>query len=552
MTTWTLADGSLARVETAAALLALKVRRGDVIALRGDLGAGKTTFARALIRALLNDPAAEVPSPTFPLVQAYATERLAVAHFDLYRLNGPDDLEEIGLEDAIAQGLAIVEWPERAEGALPADRIEITFAAGTDPERRNVSVTGLGRTAERVARLVQIDAFLTAQLPDFSAWRVTYLQGDASSRAYARLSQGDEPPVAEWATEGQAKPPVAEWATEGQAKPPVAEWATEGQAKPQLVLMDAPRMADGPPVLNGQPYSRIAHLAEDIAPFVAIGRALETSGLTVPHIHAADLQNGFILLEDLGDLTFGRALATGHAQAPMWLAAVDVLAALRAAPLPRDLALPDGRSYRLPRFDRAALEIELALILDWYWPAVHGADCPADVRAEFMGLWSPVLDGMLSQPPGIFLRDVHSPNLFWLPDRPALKNVGLIDFQDALAEHWSYDLASLLQDARVDVAPDLERAGLERYCRMVAAAEPDFDQQAFAAAYAAFGLQRNTRLVGLWVRLLKRDGKPQYLQHMPRTWDYVARNLRHPSLGALQAWYDRHFPEAVRKRAIVA
>ena len=539
MTTWTLVDGDLARVEGTASLVALKVRRGDVVALRGDLGAGKTTFARALIRALLNDPAAEVPSPTFPLVQAYATERLAVAHFDLYRLNGPDDLEEIGFEDAIAQGLAIVEWPERAEGALPADRIEITFAAGTDPERRNVSVTGLGRTAERVARLVQIDAFLTAQLPDFSAWRLTYLQGDASSRAYARLSQGDEPPVVEWATEGQGKPPVA-------------EWATEGQAKPKLVLMDAPRMADGPPMLNGQPYSRIAHLAEDIAPFVAIGRALETSGLTVPHIHAADLQNGFILLEDLGDLTFGRALATGHAQASMWLAAVDVLAALRVAPLPRDLALPDGRSYRLPRFDRAALEIELALILDWYWPAVHGADCPADARAEFMGLWSPVLDGMLSQPPGIFLRDVHSPNLFWLPDRPALKNVGLIDFQDALAEHWSYDLASLLQDARVDVAPDLERAGLERYCGMVTAAEPDFDPQAFAAAYAAFGLQRNTRLVGLWVRLLKRDGKPQYLQHMPRTWDYVARNLRHPGLEPLQAWYDRHFPEAVRKRGIVA
>ncbi len=511
MTTWTIADADLGGVEVIASLVALKVRRGDVIALRGDLGAGKTTFARALIRALLEDSAAEVPSPTFPLVQNYATERLAVAHFDLYRLNGPDDLEEIGFEDAIGQGLAVVEWPERAGTALPADRIEIAFTAGTDAEQRNVSVTGLGAASERVARLRQIHAFLVAHLRNLGDWRVTYLQGDASARAYARVAL----------------------------------------AKHRLVLMDAPRMADGPPVLNGQPYSRIAHLAEDVAPFVAIGRALETVGLSVPNIRAADLQQGFILLEDLGDMTFGRALAEGHAQGPVWLAAVDVLSALRAAPLPRELPLPDGRTYRLPRFDRAALEIELALILDWYWPAVHGANCPDNVRAEFMDLWSPLLDRMLGEAPGLFLRDYHSPNLFWLPDRAGLKNVGVIDFQDALAEHWSYDLVSLLQDARVDVAPDLERAGFERYCRTVALAEPGFDEDAFAAAYAAFGLQRNTRLVGLWVRLLKRDGKPQYLQHMPRTWDYIARNLRHPSLSSLAAWYDRYVPEAVRNRAIL-
>jgi N-acetylmuramate 1-kinase len=123
---------------------------------------------------------------------------------------------------------------------------------------------------------------------------------------------------------------------------------------------------------------------------------------------------------------------------------------------------------------------------------------------------------------------------------------------DALAEHWAYDLVSLLQDARVDVPPALEEKGKARYISAIKAAEPNFDVDEFEALYAAFGAQRNTRLIGLWVRLLKRDGKPGYLQHMPRTWDYVARNLSHPSLSDLAQWYALHFPEAVRKRPITA
>ena len=507
---WTIPAAGLAELTRIAELVALKVKPGDLIALRGDLGAGKTTFARGLIRALLGDADAEVPSPTFPLVQTYQTPRLVVAHFDLYRLNGPDDLEEIGFREAIDTGLVVVEWPERAEDALPAERLEITLMAGAEPDERTIAITATGSVQHRLDRLRQIHAFLygmdTAN-PD----RIDYLQGDASARAYARVVIGGE----------------------------------------TFVLMDAPRMPDGPAVLNGRAYSQIAHLAEDVTPFVAIGQALERSGIAVPHIHAADLDAGLLLLEDLGDLTFGRALNERHEQAALWLAAVDVLVTLRTKPLPRDLPVPDGRSYRLPRFDRAALDIEIGLILDWYWPAVKGAPCPPDIRAEFMALWSPVLDRMLAEPPGLFLRDFHSPNLFWLPDRAALCSVGVIDFQDALAEHWAYDLASLLQDARVDVVEALEAAGIERYCAAVAQAEPGFDRAAFMAAYAAFGLQRNTRLVGLWVRLLQRDAKPHYLQHMARTWDYVARNLRHPALASLRDWYDRHFPETVRRQPIM-
>lgn len=512
---WLIPAASLDDVNWLAGLVALKLRPGDVVALRGDLGAGKTTFARALIRALLQERDAEIPSPTFPLVQTYAAPRFPIAHFDFYRLSGEADLEEIGFHEALRDGVAIVEWPERAEGVLPANRWDIKFDAGPDPSHRHLSVAGSGEVAARLDRCRVLHDFLrksAAVSGAVSAGQaaIAYLQGDASQRAYARVSASRQP----------------------------------------FILMDSPRMPDGPPVRGGLPYSRIAHLAEDVRPFVAIGAALERAGFSVPKIFAADLTEGLLLLEDLGDLTYGRALAEGHAQRELYLAAVDALVHLRARPIPKELPLPDGLTYRLPRFDRAALEIEAGLLIDWYWGAAKGGTCPPAIRHEFESLWSPVLDRMLAEPAGIFLRDVHSPNLFWLPDRPAPRNVGLIDFQDALAEHWAYDLASLLQDARLDVPEALESEGLDRYCAAVSKAEPDFDEGAFRAAYAAFGAQRNTRLVGLWVRLLKRDGKPQYLQHMPRTWAYLGRNLAHPSLKDLRAWYDRHFPESVRNAPI--
>jgi aminoglycoside/choline kinase family phosphotransferase len=220
-------------------------------------------------------------------------------------------------------------------------------------------------------------------------------------------------------------------------------------------------------------------------------------------------------------------------------------------PVPASLPLPDGTGYTLPRRDRDAFEIEIELLLDWYWPTLKGEPAPEGVRAEFLALWAPVLDRLLALPGGWFLRDYHSPNLFWLPERKGIARVGIIDFQDALDEHFAFDLVSLLQDARVSVPEELEAELFAHYCAAIARREPAFDRAAFAAAYADFGAQRNTRLLGLWARLLERDGKPQYLQHIPRTWGYLARNLRAPALASLRAWYDRHFPPDVRGKTLL-
>jgi hypothetical protein len=488
-----------------AELLALRLRVGSLVVLKGELGAGKTTFARALIRALL-DADVEVPSPTFSLQQTYATPRLTVTHFDFYRLGSAEEALELGFEDALERGAVLAEWADRIAALLPEDRYEIEFTDTEASGRRRVLVRGLGELAAEAQRLGAALRLLD-QEPQTRPARIRYLQGDASTRTYARLRQADKP----------------------------------------MLLMDAPRQPDGPPIRDGKPYSKIAHLAEDmVRPFVAIGAVLASAGLSTPRLLACDLEHGLALVEDLGDRLFATEIAAGTPQAELYRSAVDVLVKLRSLPLPARLPLPDGSSYALPRRDRAAFEIELELLLDWYWPALKGAPCPPVVREEFRALWSGVLDRLLALPGGWFLRDFHSPNLIWLPERCGVARVGILDFQDALNEHAAFDLVSLLQDARLDVPPALERDLFHHYCSQAQAHEAGFDRAAFAAAYAMFGAQRNTRLLGLWVRLLRRDGKPHYLQHIPRTWGYLDRNLGEATMAALAAWYAHHFPPHLR------
>jgi aminoglycoside/choline kinase family phosphotransferase len=216
------------------------------------------------------------------------------------------------------------------------------------------------------------------------------------------------------------------------------------------------------------------------------------------------------------------------------------------------MPLTETKSSVPPVYDRGALSIETELLVDWYWPALKGQPIAAQARDEFTRLWAAQIDWLLTLPKGWLLRDYHSPNLMWMPHRQGLDRVGILDFQDALLGPWAFDLASLLQDARVDVPATLESELFHHYCGRVAAIEPDFDRTSFAHAYAALGAQRNTKILGIFARLARRDGKPVYLQHMPRIWRYLERDLAHPSLVRLRTWYDRHFPQADRTRVLGA
>jgi len=315
-------------------------------------------------------------------------------------------------------------------------------------------------------------------------------------------------------------------------------------------------------VRDGRPYSHIAQLAEGVRPFVAIARALADAGVTVPKVHAADLDAGFLVLDDLGDDVFAALVRTGSPQAPLWTAGVDTLAALRRHAPPAEMALDDGSVVRLPSYDATPLGIETELLLDWYWPALHGSAPLAAERARYLAIWSAIFERLARQPKGWVLRDYHSPNLIRISSAESGGHfkTGVIDFQDAQIGPHAYDLVSLLQDARVDVPPALEAELLDHYCARVHADDRavdghglnahGFDEAEFRFAYAALGAQRNCKILGIFARLAHRDGKPAYLTHVPRLWGYLARDLDHPGLADLKAWFDTAFPPDLRAKPI--
>jgi aminoglycoside/choline kinase family phosphotransferase len=322
------------------------------------------------------------------------------------------------------------------------------------------------------------------------------------------------------------------------------------------VLMDAPPGPDGPPLDGRKAYSAIAHLAEDCRPFVAVGRALRHVGLSAPTLLAHDVPNGLLLLEDLGDALYGYAIdmgkgPNGESLDEMYRTGVDALVAWHAGwaamGAPSSLSVPGSdRDYVLPVYDEAALAIETELLTDWYLPAKRGLATSEGLRAEYRALWRALFPVVARNAQTLALRDFHSPNMLWLAARRGPARVGLIDFQDALIGSRAYDLVSFLQDARKDVPPAREDAMLGYYCRSAAGRLADFDETRFRAAYAVLGAQRNSKIIGIFVRLHRRDGKPQYLAHIPRVARYLERDLAHPALADLRRWLDALVPAPER------
>jgi tRNA threonylcarbamoyl adenosine modification protein YjeE len=480
--------------------IANSLEAGDVVTLSGDLGAGKTTLARTLIRYLAADPAIEVPSPTFTLMQIYDLPQFPLVHADLYRLSGPAELAELGFDDLPEGAVVLVEWPDRADGLLPPDRLDVslTLAPKLKLEFRHARVTGYGAFGPRVERMAAARQFIAES--GYSEALRARLRGDASTRSYERLALGDQ----------------------------------------HVLLMNSPRRADGPPVRGDKSYSAITHLADDVVPFVAMANGLRQYGFSAPVIHHADLEQGFLILEDLG----GEGVVSGDPAAPIeerYETAVDVLLALHEQRLPDTLPVAPHLDYRIPPYDMNAFLIEAELLVDWFLPRLDAA-IPDTERGAFRALWRELLQPALDAPPTWVLRDFHSPNLLWLPRRSELARLGILDFQDAVMGPPAYDLASLLQDARVDVSEHTELALLGRYVRGRSRGEADFDGAQFIKTYAMLAAQRASKILGIFARLDLRDGKPQYLRHLPRVWGYLQRSLSHPALESLNAWYIAHVP----------
>jgi aminoglycoside/choline kinase family phosphotransferase len=267
---------------------------------------------------------------------------------------------------------------------------------------------------------------------------------------------------------------------------------------------------------------------ENVTPFLTVARLLHAARLSVPQILAADVADGFLLLEDFGDATFTRVLATEpDAEGALYRLAIDVLIHLHQQP-------PALFQNTLPPYDRERLLTEVSLFHDWAIPETLRSP---PLRAAWLGIWEDLLAPVADSRAVLVHRDYHIDNLMRLPGRAGVAQCGLLDFQDALAGHPAYDVISLLQDARRDLAPALVEEMFTRYV----VAFPALDPVAFRAACRILGTQRAFKIIGIFHRLHRRDGKPQYLRHLPRVWNLIRQNLAEgPELAPLADWWTRH------------
>lgn len=438
--------------------LGSQLRVGDVLLLTGSIGAGKTHFARALIQSLLTEPE-DVPSPTFTLVQEYETDRGPLWHSDLYRLNSPDEIEELGLLEAFSNAICIVEWPDRLGDLAPVSSLMLQFSDGPSDNSRQLDMQWTDSGWNK-----RIDAALTMtsgpvhgdEVADFLAtsnWddaEATQLAGDASSRRYTRLDRRGE----------------------------------------TAILMQDP---DG-----------------DTSLFATLARHLTQQGLSAPHVLAE--ARGLLLLEDLGDGLVAKLAIDAEAEKQLYLQAVDTLVALHQKAAPS----------RLPRATPELLTQSIDLAFTHYVQKY-------ELLEEAQKAFGPILDQHASPQDVMVLRDFHAENILHLPDRTGAARTGLLDFQDAVCGHTAYDLVSLCRDVRRDLFPDTENACIEAYL-----AATDSDPEAYRAAYAVLGVQRNLRILGVFARLAITHGKTRYLDFLPRTWDHIQAQMTHPALAPMR------------------
>ncbi|MGB0681240.1 MAG: tRNA (adenosine(37)-N6)-threonylcarbamoyltransferase complex ATPase subunit type 1 TsaE [Magnetovibrionaceae bacterium] len=447
------------------------LKEGDVVLLVGDLGAGKTCLVRGAVRELIGRADEEVPSPTFNLVQVYEDdegELPLVYHFDLYRMDDQEEAWELGIEDAFADGISFVEWPDRLGELIPDAALGVHIE--TDAEgNRTCIIEGVEEWLERL-RPVHLEAILYAG--GFSTQDLETLADDASFRRYFRLKNDN------------------------------------GRA----VLMDAPPRK------------------EQTRPFVRMAKHLKALGFSAPEVFGDDQLGGYVLLEDLGDDTYSRLLDAGEAAEPLYALAVDVLKDIAHKPEAAEVPIPDYHADILMR--------EARLLTDWYMPAVLGKPTERTVIEAFEAALRPAFEQVAAGSKALVLRDFHVDNLMRLP-RDGLAACGLLDFQDALLGHPAYDLMSLLEDARRDVDDDLTAAMLARY-----GVQDDPD---FMTAYRILGAGRHAKVIGIFTRLMVRDGKDQYIQHIPRCWRLLERAIaEEEALRPLAEWLHTHLPPESR------
>lgn len=338
------------------------------------------------------------------------------------------------------------------------------------------------------------------------------LPGDASTRRYERLT-----------TPAGTSLMLMDQAAAAESAPCDPSWSPER------------RRAEG--------WNAVARLsAGRIEAFAAVAAHLRSLGLSAPEIVALDAPAGFAVLEDFGDALFAHAIDRGTEEAPLYLAAVETLARIHTAPTPEVLTGPAG-DWPLLTYDETALQGGADLFIDWLPKLDPTLTFDDSARAEWLAAWAPIVTAGAAGASVMAHRDYHAENLIWLAGRAGPARAGMIDFQDAVRAHPSWDLHSLLQDARRDVPPALEQLALDHYFSL----RLEVDRAPFMQAYAGLAALNEARILGIFARLVARDGKLRYRTFMPRMWAHLNANLTVPGLEGVASWFDRHLPEASRR-----
>lgn len=275
---------------------------------------------------------------------------------------------------------------------------------------------------------------------------------------------------------------------------------------------------------------------EKVPEFVQIDTLLQDMGYSAPEILAYDLDNRFILLEDLGDQTFTYCLEKGMDRYELYQTATEVIIDLHKN-------YKHTPSLNIPFYTLETYRRECDAFLDWYYPSIFGATIAPTAQQEWGEIWNKILTTELSLPKTLVLRDFHVDNLLWLKNRKGIQRCGLLDFQDALIGSPAYDLVSLFEDARLDVNADMTQKLLNLYFSRFS----DLDRDQFVKEYNILGAQRSAKIIGYFARLAIRDNKKRYLDFIPRTWKWLEKDLHHPALKEIKNWMDKYILPEKRK-----
>ena len=481
--------------------IAPRLNKGDWLLLSGDLGAGKTELARCIIRQVFGE-GTDVPSPTFTLIQHYESRDIKLLHTDLYRLESSEEILELGLLDE-TDSIVLVEWPEKLGTYVPTEAVMVHLEDIGSTRQCTLSVN-----SDNADFFQGLDDFIDREkvLTDFlekngygQAVRAT-LAGDASRRRYERLELDNK----------------------------------------RFILMDWQALPN-----DNDAYKAKVFLSNSVTDFRNICAYLIRCGLSAPEIFAQDDAQGLLVLEDFGTLNFTHSIDAKDPHLPIFYH--ETIMALAALYHHADTENPeqarqfDAKVSSPVRYDKAVILTEIQQFIDWYMPS-QGKTLSDTALTKWEEIWASLVSKLEAMKihDVMMLRDVHSPNLHWLGNRQSIRRVGFIDIQDGIAGHPAYDVVSLLQDARRDLPEDYEGRFKALYV-----AETGLDAADFDTAYNIFGVQRNLRILGIFVRLSKMQGKSSYLQHIPRVNGYIKNGLAHEALANLREWFENYVPEVL-------